>query len=86
MAVLSVATCQFAVSAEISANLRQVQRQLGVPAEALTRRGGPGRGQGGCGQAGFQAGSRPDRPSSRSSGGASSGTLTRGANALPSPW
>jgi predicted amidohydrolase len=32
VAVLSVATCQFAVSADIGANLRQVKRQLGVAA------------------------------------------------------
>ncbi len=30
MPVLSVATCQFAVGADIGANLRQVKRQLGV--------------------------------------------------------
>jgi hypothetical protein len=32
MAMLRVATCQFAVSADIGANLRQVKRQLGVAA------------------------------------------------------
>jgi deaminated glutathione amidase len=32
VAVLSVATCQFAVGADIGANLRQLKRQLGVAA------------------------------------------------------
>lgn len=37
MAVLSVATCQFAVSADIGANLRQVKRQAAVAAERGAR-------------------------------------------------